>query len=194
MRIKFNVLNYVIARHIQIRPKFATKPAESVSTNLAALFGGQSLSFRLLRRPPKFCGGLLAMTTVFFFFFGSIPAFSIVEPDLVNLLGNPSFEVAIGASNPGSPLQDGIIRGNWDNTPNRGIVVGPFASAPDGQNVLTLNESLLGPGATGCFTFQVVEDQELLSGVGEGVFVTFSALVRATGLDIGDGDDVAIQI
>ena len=124
-----------------------------------------------------------AMTTVFFFLFGSIPAFPIVEPDLVNVLGNPSFEQPIGASNPGSHLQDGIILGNWDNTPCRGVSTVAVAGAPDGSQVLQVADPPAGCPAL-AFTFQAVNSDEIEGGIGEGVFVTFSAFARLTVADL----------
>ncbi|MBI4394872.1 MAG: hypothetical protein HY583_01620 [Candidatus Omnitrophica bacterium] len=119
---------------------------------------------------------LLALSLVFF----SIqpPVYPIVEPGLTNVLGNASFEQAIGASNPGSPAQDGIFRGNWDNTPNRGVSTPTVGGAPDGSRVLQIRDSTLPADPANAFTFQTVTSSEVKGGIDEGIFVSFSALVR----------------
>ena len=140
---------------------------------------GMTQNAGLLRRPV----GLLAMTlvfTLFVFLFNPAPSYSVVEPDLTNVLGNPSFEEALGTS-----IGGGL--GNWDNTPNRGLSNPVVAGAPNGSRALQLNEATLGAGSAGAFTFQVV------SNAGGGDFVTFSAFVRMTAVD-GDGTDAQLQI
>jgi len=143
----------------------------------------------------RFNKSILVITSIFFFLFNSISAFAVVEPDLTNLLGNPSFELPLGSAVVNT-LQDGvnntipggIFRGNWDNTPNRGLSTPTISGAPDGSKVLQLSEATLTTGTTGAYTFQVYSGPT----VGENVFVTFSAFVRFTAQD--GGDDVQVRI
>ncbi len=146
-------------------------------------------SLRLLRSLRS-----LAMTVVVFFLFHSIPAFPVVEPDLINLLGNPSFEQSLGSpvvntaqNSVNNTFPGGDFLGNWDNTPNRGLSNPVVAGAPDGSRVLQISEAALTAGTAGAFTFYSV------IGVGGGDFVTFSALVRFTAQDGGDDAQVRIE-
>ena len=121
-------------------------------------------------------------------------SFSIVEHDLTNLLGNPSFELDLNTS-PTKTLQDGVFnperggvaRVNWDNSPNRGISTPTVAGAPDGSRVLQLSEPQLAAGTAGAFTFQAIA-----GAIYPGDFVSFSAIVRLTALD--GGDDVQVRL
>ena len=134
------------------------------------------------------------MITSILLLFHSVPAHCIVVPDLVNVLGNASFEQALGSAVVNT-LQDGvnntipggIFRGNFDNTANRGLSIQTVSNAPDGSRVLQLTES----GATnvGSFTFQTVTE-----GAGEGVFATFSIFYRYVGGDQNGATFAQIQI
>ncbi len=115
------------------------------------------------------------------------PSFSVVEPDLTNLLGNPSFEQNLGGAvvntaedGVNNTLPGGVFRVNWDNTPGRGISTPVISGAPNGSRVLQLSEA--GTGASGSFTFQTRTD----TGVGERVLVTFSAFIRLVTAGVGD--------
>ncbi len=138
----------------------------------------------------------LTMAIAFFFLFSSIPVFSIVEPDLINWLGNPSFEEDLGGAVvntlQGGVLNNvpgGIFRGNWDNTPNRGLSIRNIGgTAPDGSRVLSIREADLTAGTSGAFTFQSYKGDL----IGEGDFVTFSAFVRL--ITQQGADDLQLRI
>ncbi|MBI1977891.1 MAG: hypothetical protein HYS55_03980, partial [Candidatus Omnitrophica bacterium] len=137
----------------------------------------------------------LALVVIGLFLFNSIPAFPIVESPLTNVLGNPSFEQELGPrvtttlQHVDDTIEKSIFPSNWDNTSNRGISTPAIAGAPEGSRVLQLTESALTAGSAGAFTFQTVTG----SGIGEGVFVSFSAFVRMTAAD-ADGTDGQLQI
>ncbi len=98
------------------------------------------------------------------------------QANIVNLLGNTSFENNFGGS------------GNWDNTANRGISNPAIAGAPAGRNVLRLDESTtVAGGFVGVFTFQ------LLTGINPNDQVAFSGLVRANTLAAGEEAQLRIE-
>ncbi len=131
---------------------------------------------------------LVRFFSLFFLLLSAKLAFAVVEPGLTNVLGNPSFEEALGVSigsgvgglDPDSSERKVFKFGNWDNTPGRGISRGAAPAVPtalDGSSVLILDETPFVAGGAGIFTFQSVA-------AGEGDFVSFSVFAR---VDINGG-------
>jgi hypothetical protein len=116
------------------------------------------------------------------------PAVAIVEDGLINVIGNPSFEDALGgATNPTDTLGDNVIQlKNWDQTRGRGISNPAVVGAVDGSKALQLSEN--GFTNAGSFTFQTNTGI-----VGEGSFVTFSVFARYTAVDGAENAQLQIE-
>lgn len=90
----------------------------------------------------------------------------------VNVLGNGSFEQALGGSNAG---------GNWNSESNRGILRVTGSDAKEGSAYMRLSEpSTVTAGFSGVFTFQVGVNAT------PGQFATFSGWARVDALNGGE--------
>ncbi|MBI4357667.1 MAG: hypothetical protein HY584_00050 [Candidatus Omnitrophica bacterium] len=155
---------------------------------------GMTQSVGLRRAFLERCLTMTMVVSLIFFSIQPPPASALVEPNLTNVLGNASFEDALGESNLINTANTGVFRGNWDNTPNRGISTPTTAGAPDGSRVLQLSEAQLTAGTAGAFTFQTVRSGEITGGIGEGTFATFSVFYRYPGGDQDGATFAQIQI